>query len=125
FPAMFNLSPRPEPIARADVGGSDVDALLENASPDFFETVGIPRLRGRDFTWNDDGAGAPVAILSAQLAEKLFPGEDAVGRTIRLSRATPRTSITVVGVVADAAVVNLRDRQPLVLYRPMLQDPIR
>jgi putative ABC transport system permease protein len=127
FPAAFSLPGRPEPFSMANAADSsgDFDALVEAASPDFFDTVGITRLRGRDFTWSDDSTSAPVAIVSARLAATLFTDGEAVGRTLRASRDSTRTPLTIVGVVADAPIGNFRDPRPLVVYRALLQDPDR
>ena len=51
--------------------------------PGFFDLFQLPRLAGRDFTW-DDGPGKPaVALLSASLARALFPAGDVVGHHFR------------------------------------------
>jgi putative ABC transport system permease protein len=124
FPASFNTAGRPDTVARADVldTTSDVDAIAETVSPSFFETVGITRLRGRDFTWNDDARGKPVTIVSARLASVLFPAGDAVGKSLRISRDPSHRPIEIVGIVADAAIGNFRNPHAAVIFRPMLQE---
>lgn len=52
------------------------------ASPGYFETLGIPRLAGRDFG-NESATGPKVAVINKILAEKLFPGENPIGQHIR------------------------------------------
>src|SRR4051812_5242003 len=56
-------------------------------TPRLFDTMGIPLRRGRAFTSFDRDGSQPVAIVSAQLAERLWPGEDAIGQRLRVSRA--------------------------------------
>jgi putative ABC transport system permease protein len=51
--------------------------------PDYFRTMGIPLLRGRDFSELDDATGAPVAIINETLARRFFPGEDPIGKLIQ------------------------------------------
>jgi putative ABC transport system permease protein len=102
----------------------DIDALVEGASPQFFETVGIPLIRGRQFTWNDDRRSAPIAIISQSLERRLFPLGDAIGRRIRVDN-DPKKAIEVVGIAGDAAIGNLREPYVGVVFRPILQDVLR
>jgi len=127
YPTYFgNTGPIPtEHYARADgLGPSEVAALPECVSPGFFDLFRIPRLQGRDITW-DDGPGKPdVALVSASLARALFPAGDAVGHHLRLAGSQPR-NIEVIGVVADAPYGRLDDPRPFVVFRPILQDLAR
>ena len=95
--------------------------LPECVSPGFFDLFRLPRLQGRDISW-DDGPGAPdVALVSASVARALFPTGDSVGRHIRLA-GPERRDIEVIGVVADAPYGKLDDPRPFVVFRPMSQD---
>jgi ABC-type antimicrobial peptide transport system permease subunit len=67
----------------------------------------------------------PIAIISASLQQKLFSTGTAVGRRIRLGVDRKLQAVEVVGVVSDAAVVDVRDRHVPVAYRPFLQTPAR
>lgn len=124
YPAFFTF-PGLLPMDRyalAD-GSTSIEAvsLTELVSPGFFNMFGFSRLRGRDFTWDDDTSAPPVALVSASLAHTLFPGTDAIGRRIRLSGpATKPTEI--VGVVADAPIGKIREPHQPVVFRPMLQE---
>jgi predicted permease len=101
-----------------------VAALPELVSPGFFDLFRLPRLQGRDITW-DDGPGKPdVGLISASLARALFPAGDAVGHYLRRAGSEPR-DIEVIGVVADAPYGKLNDPRPFVVFRPILQDPAR
>ena len=76
---------------------------IRRVSPGYLGTMGIPLLRGRTFTAQDDTGAVAVAIVSRALAERLWPNEDAIGK--RLLRAgagsQPPTPVTVVGVVGS------------------------
>ncbi len=89
YPTYFHTSgPLPtEHYTRADgVAAPEIAVLPERVSPGFFDLFRLPRLQGRDISW-DDGPGAPdVALVSASVARALFPAGDAVGRHIRLDR---------------------------------------
>jgi putative ABC transport system permease protein len=89
-------------------------------SPDYFETMGIPLLRGRDFSAGDrdrgDADNLGVAIVSKRVAAKLWPGSDPLGRRFRTGSRVGQ--VAVVGVVGD--IYNGRLDQPptLVVYVP-------
>jgi putative ABC transport system permease protein len=63
-------------------GNDDPRALWRTVSPDFFRAVGAPILAGRDFNDLDDNTKEPVVIVSETLAQRMFPGQDAVGRHV-------------------------------------------
>jgi putative ABC transport system permease protein len=71
-------------------------AELNMVSPDYFETMGLPLLRGRAFAPSDVEGGLPVAIVNERMAG-LFGDRDPIGRRVDLGMW-----VTVVGVVADA-----------------------
>ena len=117
-------------------GEAAPNADVREASPDYFASSGIPVLRGRAFMATDrggfDGAfSAPgqagpgnVTILNQALADRLFPGEDPIGRRIaetnRLAQyaTTPDNWFTIVGVVANTQDDGLDVEPRFALYRP-------
>jgi len=110
---------------RADRAAAlEVAVLPEYVSPGFFDLFRLPRLQGRDFSWDDGPGKASVALLSASMARALFPERDAVGGHIRLTGSQPR-DMEVIGVVADAPYGKLDDPRPFVVFRPILQDMAR
>jgi hypothetical protein len=108
--------PEPSPVATG---------LTEFVSPGFFDMFGIARLRGRDFTWDDDGRAPTVAIVSESLARTLFPTGDVIGRRVCVSSGPARTDVEIVGVVADAPIGGIREPHLAVVFRPMMQDLTR
>jgi putative ABC transport system permease protein len=90
-------------------------------APGYFATLGTPLLRGRGFG-DGDGPGAPdVAVLNHTLAERLWPGEEAVGRRFRLGSADGE-EVEVVGVAADGKYLTLgEDPRPYVFF-PLTQS---
>ena len=60
----------------------DPRAMWRTISPGFFAALGVPILQGRDFNDLDDNNSEPVAIVSQTLAERMWPGENAVGRHV-------------------------------------------
>ena len=63
-------------------GNDDPRALLRTISPGFFAAVGAPILEGRDFNNLDDQSTDPVVIVSQTLAQRMFPGQDPIGRHV-------------------------------------------
>ncbi|HSF16924.1 MAG TPA: FtsX-like permease family protein, partial [Vicinamibacteria bacterium] len=96
----------------------------EAVTPDYFRTMGIRHLEGRDFEESDRADGLPVAIVGVGLARRMWPGESALGK--RLWPAGERDADgapvwrTVVGVVEDARYRGLTDPR-LDLYLPYRQ----
>lgn len=95
-------------------------ARLNFVDAGFFETLGIPLLAGRLFDGRDAAGGHGVAVVSRELAEALWPGEDPLGRTVmveRLRPGDPGPEYEVVGVVGDTIQDSFRGAtQPIVYF---------
>ena len=83
-------------------------------SPGFFAMLGMPILRGRTFTSAEARSDAPVLVLSESTARRLWPGQDALGKTLRREGK----DYQVVGVVKDSQVSHLGHSDGLFFYRP-------
>jgi putative ABC transport system permease protein len=128
FPAYLGFPGqlRMERYSRADAGTSaEVAGLTEFVSPGFFSMFGIPRLRGRDFTWTDDGRALPVVLINEGLAHRLFTGDEAIGQRLRAWSGRTTKEFQIIGVVADAAIGTIREPHQPVVFRPILQEPAR
>ena len=91
--------------------------------PGFLNTLGIRFLRGHGFQRTDDAKHPHVAIISESLAERLFPGGEAVGQHVRYSFWPEFQNLEIVGVAEDARIFDLRDATPAVIYFSYLQHP--
>jgi predicted permease len=87
--------------------------------PGYFATVGIPILKGRDFSEADRDGSALVAIVNETTARMYWPGEDAVGKRFK-HRLNPNF-YTVIGVAKDAKYAGLGAAAQPHLYYPVLQ----
>ncbi len=88
---------------------------------DYFETLGISIVRGRGFDGRDRSGTPGVAIVSATLAERTWPGEPAVGRRLRFRAEDPW--LTVVGVATDVARAWHDPRPAAAVYLAHTQSP--
>ncbi|HEY3383685.1 MAG TPA: ABC transporter permease [Vicinamibacterales bacterium] len=102
--------------------GEDMNPHVNSVGPDFFRTMGIPLIAGREFT-DADGAGAPkVAIISEKMAHYFFGNSNPIGRRFGFRRATA-TDIEIVAVAKDGRDTSLREEIARVVYIPYQQDP--
>jgi len=92
------------------------------ASPEYFSTMDIPLLRGRDFTVSDTYEQQFVAIISESLARQSFPGKDPIGHQIECGLDEPRW-MTIVGVVADVRQDSPASSPGPTIYMPLQQHP--
>jgi putative ABC transport system permease protein len=90
------------------------------ACPNYFRTMGIPVLKGREFTHQDTLTAAQVIVINEKMAHEFWPNEDPVGKAIRLGGAAgPR--LTIVGVVGDVHFLGLSSPARRQFFRPYPQ----
>jgi len=95
--AMLHFEGQPEPPRGRGPGSS-----ILVVSPDFFSTLGIPLLAGRLFDAADRTGAPPVALVNAAFASRFYPGQDPIGRHLRIGDANASQPwMTIVGVAAD------------------------
>ena len=94
-------------------------------SADYFRAMGIPILRGRAFTAGDTEQSQGVAIVTDQLARQLWPGQDALGKRLKIGFGSPEEQpwLTVVGVAGDVKQTGLGDRTRPAIYMSIDQAP--
>ena len=97
---------------------------IEPVGPDYFRTMEIPLLRGRDFSWRDRDGATKVAIVNESMARHYFGYAGPIGQFVSIPgyRGDP-SWIQIVGVVRDIKAHNLRESATLMLYQPMFQAP--
>jgi putative ABC transport system permease protein len=109
-------------------GVDDPRANFRSVSPNFFNTLGMPLLEGRDFRDTDRDGSDRVVIISQSLANTLFPGQEAIGREIRWTDSVmkfigisyePRR---IVGVVPDVDDENIIPAPAMTIYQPVAQE---
>ena len=109
-------------------GQDDPRARFRNVSPGFFATMGMPILAGRDFNDGDRLGSEPVVIVSASLAQQLFPGQDPLNRHLMWTDGImkfigisngPRR---IVGVTADIDDEHIDPKAAFTVYHPFEQQ---
>jgi len=94
--------------------------------PGYFKDAGVPIVAGRPIDETDRAAGQRVAVVSETFAKRMWPGQNAVGKTIKRGRATDaRPPYLVVGVAADRKAIIDRDDGDVVgqWYLAYAQNP--
>jgi putative ABC transport system permease protein len=107
----------------------DEQFAVQPATPGLFEALGIPLRAGRTFTAGDDAEAPPVVIVNEALAQRLWPGESAVGKRLTFSVSfgpagnseLPDTPREVIGVVGNVRHSGLDQPAPPLLYFPYYQ----
>jgi len=88
--------------------------------PGYFDVMGTRILIGRGITDVDQPGSAPVAVISDTMARRLWPGENPIGRSIRMGRARP-VEREIVGVAEDIRVSGLYEPPEMYVYVPFAQ----
>jgi len=126
FPVYFKIALPPDSARLADDSiRAATPVRNEYVSPGFFDTIGVARLRGRDFTCDDNLRGVRVAIVNAALARALDPSRDVVGRRLTMGADASASPVEIVGVVEDAGVGDLRQPHGAMVFRPFLQSGVQ
>ncbi len=108
-------APEPEP-------GQAARAAYRAATPGYFDVLGIPLRRGRDFDARDREGALPVVIVNERLARREFGAADPVGRRLRLGGPQARWR-EIVGVVGDVRHWSLATDPDAEAYVPLAQAP--
>ena len=113
----FTRTDRPDPGP-----GQVPNALYRTVDDDYFRAAGIPLVAGRFFDSRDGAEGQPTIIISKEMADEFWRGEDPIGKTISLERGTVKT---IVGVVAGVRSSNIEQPPQPEMYVPLVQTQSR
>ena len=101
--------------------GENMNPNFDGVGPGYFATMGIPLVRGREFTDRDAKGSPRVAIINETMARYFFGDTDPIGRRFGVGRDSA-TTIEIVGVVKDVRSLALRETPPRYAYLPYAQD---
>lgn len=108
-------------FGRSGLSSAQVHGKEDHVGPGFFSTMGIPLLRGRDFSSADTAKTQKVAIVSEGYARHLFGNEDPLGHWVGYEPAPNDHKFLIVGEVADARVDGPQFEPPPVVYMSVAQ----
>jgi putative ABC transport system permease protein len=109
-------------------GEQDPRGQFRSVTPGFFATLGVPVLAGRDFNDADRDNSEPVVIVSQSVAQRMFPGQDAVGHHIKWTDPVlkfvmqgEQPNRRIVGVAADVDDEHVAPGPAMTVYHPLEQ----
>ncbi len=106
----------------------DLRARFRSISPGFFETLGVPIVEGRDFRDTDRDGAERVVIISRSVAQRLFPGREAVDRHLQWTDGVMKfigistEARRIIGVVPDVDDENIIPQPAMTIYQPSTQE---
>jgi putative ABC transport system permease protein len=112
--------------------GQGFGPQARSITPRYFRAMQIPMIRGREFDEHDIESAQRVVIISRTMAEKYWPGQDALGKRITFNSGIPRDqqqtvggpgSRVVVGIVGDVKHLGLDEADVPMFYTPHTQQP--
>ena len=113
--------PAPEPGPQ----GSGMNAAYIPVTPNYFSTVRIPVVQGRDFTANDTASGPLVVIISKAMAERWWANENPIGQRIVFDFVPDEQPREIVGVVGDVRLNQTQAQPGPIVYLPHGQQSPR
>ncbi|HEX8359046.1 MAG TPA: ABC transporter permease [Longimicrobium sp.] len=103
---------------RSVAPGDRINAERREVSEGFFEAMGVPVVSGRPITADEAARGAEVIVVSRTLAERLFPGQSALGRRITVGGPW----LTIIGVAGDIHARNTGEAPRPQMYLPIGEE---
>jgi putative ABC transport system permease protein len=109
-------------IPGRDAANPTISPPITSPSPNFFATMTIPMLRGRDFNDRDTAAAPWVAIVNETMARRFFPGENPIGKQIRFDFSPEDQYREIVAVVKDIPASNPQSHEDPAIFVPFVQS---
>jgi predicted permease len=108
---------------RTDISGEAIGLGFHDnyVAPDYFRTMAIPLLYGREFQPSDREGAPEVAILNENLAHRLFGNRNPIGHTFRYTEPKLSAPVTIVGVAKNSKYFTLGEENGLAMYWPYPQ----
>jgi len=101
--------------------GEQLTVEYNQVSPEYFFTMGIPIVSGREFTRADDENAAPVAVVNETMAARYWRGQNPIGSRLQVKGRW----VQVVGMAADSRYESMRETPRPFFYVPLRQDFVR
>ncbi|HVQ14008.1 MAG TPA: ABC transporter permease [Vicinamibacterales bacterium] len=128
--APFRIEGRPVeggagPVAGFAARTTDPFVNYSLVTPDFFKTIRVPVVRGREFTERDTLDSAPVVIINDAMARRYWPGEDPVGKRVTVTIVPGEQPREIIGVVGDMPNSRWDRTMSPGLFAPHAQESLR
>lgn len=102
--------------------GDDSIVSLNRVGPGYFETLGIPLLRGRGIEQSDSEDAPKIAVINETMANKYFEGQDAMGKTFNLRLIGGVRPVQIAGIVKDFKYSKVQEEISPTVYTPVFQS---
>lgn len=135
LPGVQSLSSAQEPLISDSERGSNVtvegeppalagsrDVQRNGIGPGHFSNLGVPLLRGREFTRADGGESPRVTIVNESFVKTFFPASDPLGRHMKFGAGSGPLNMEIVGVVKDSHHTNVKEDVRSFVYIPYSQE---
>jgi putative ABC transport system permease protein len=123
YPPMVGYNPGVTFTIIGRAAKTELRADIQPITPDYFQAIGIPLLRGRQFTGAEMKPQPEAAIVNNAFAKKFWPNEDPLGKYILLQDDNlPRGPLVVAGIVGDVKQFGLATEPRPEIYLPMRRD---
>jgi putative ABC transport system permease protein len=123
YPPMVGYNPGVSFTIIGRAAERELRADIQPITPDYFQAIGIPLLRGRQFTGAEMKKQPEVAIVNNAFVKKFWPNEDPLGKYILLQDdKLPREPLVVAGIVGDVKQFGLATEPRPEIYLPMRRD---
>ncbi len=118
---MVGAGPESQPVPSGGLNGID----STDVGPDYFRTMGITLLRGREFSEQDRAGSPPVAIINEAAAKRFWPGQNAIGQRLMVQTGPgpdDQQKAEIIGIVRTGKYRTLSEDPLPFFYRPILQN---
>ena len=122
IPFLIDGHPLPPPATAGILPAEQQTADYSAITPGFFNAMGIPLVRGRDFSSHDRADAPLVAIISDTMSRRFFPDDDPVGKYLRFDFVPDEQPRQIVGVVGDTLLGPLQTMRTPAVYVPHVQQ---
>jgi predicted permease len=115
---VYTVEGRPVPPPEQALG-----TLVRVSDAGYFGAMGVPLLRGRNFTELEESEARHVVLISESMARQHFPGEDPIGKRITVPMSEKPVPTEIVGIVGDVRYESLTDEAQPAVYFPPVELP--
>src|SRR6185437_6106700 len=109
-------------VEGVDPALADVRVTYNRIGPDYFSTLGIPLIAGREIAWMDNAAAPKVAVVNESMARRFLAGRNPLGARFAFG-GSEQADVAIVGVVRNSKSAKVTEDEGPFLYLSYLQDP--